>query len=277
MTSQCEAAKFRFVVASVTGQNHLRVGQQNQDRQMVKVLGNGIHVAAVADGAGSRSRSDLGAQIAVDTAISVADTHFEADIPETRSGWMSAVATYGRACAGSFDERLAEEIVLLKEESNELDSEEDFRNSFATTLLAVVALPPWYGYISVGDCFFVVNREPGGAHLIWPSDEAREHAGSTVFMTSHGRDRNLATGIVEDPYIKGFALCSDGLYEGMLVTRQTATGGLRFAAPTDFSRYFDFFADDRIGQHELEQKLASSDFAATSGDDKTMVMAVRGG
>lgn len=266
-------AEWLVTVASVTGPRHVRSGLPNQDRWVAHQIDGRAQVLAVADGAGSRKRSDRGAGFAVGAARDAATEVFGGAALAGIEQWRGAVGAFARACVTKFDRRVAEATQEIRRSSPGLASRE-VSDSFATTLLAVVVAPPYLGFFSVGDCFLVVDRAPGGPFLLVNAPE-RDHAGATVFLTSRIRDQYMEFGVVADPAVRALALCSDGLAEAMLDSRQAVDGRSHYLAPPEFGRYFDRFSDPGVGPRELADRLASADFAATSGDDKTIVMAVR--
>jgi hypothetical protein len=129
------------------------------------------------------------------------------------------------------------------------------RESSPPALLAVVARPPRFVYLSVGACFLVVEHRGGGAHLVVPPDS----------------DAGVRYGLIDDGRITGVALCSDGLADGMLGT----DGSQRLLAPADFSGYLRAFAAPGACPADLRRRFESEAFAATSADDKTIVLAAR--
>lgn len=264
---------WRITVASVIGPGHVRSGRPNQDRWLVRPIGTHACLYAVADGAGSRSRSGEGAEFAVLAAGKAADSAFGAHPhPDGIDAWRRAMRTFRMLCVQRFDRSVDE--AAARTHATGGPSVRESRREFATTLLAVVAAPPYFGYLSVGDCFLVVDRHLGEPRLVVSAPE-REHAGATTFLTSDHRDEHLSTGVLLDDRISALALCSDGVAEGLLSARKEGDGKLHYLAPPAFRAYFDTFADDRVDSGELAAKLASAEFAATSGDDKTVVLAVR--
>jgi hypothetical protein len=270
--------RWRLISATAEGPSHTSLNQPNQDRQLIQQIGhNGTWVFAVADGAGSRARSGDGATIAVEAAAAAAEQVFGHGVPTTAGDWLPAVRKFAEICLKTFDARV-DAFVRAQARGTQArrtgESPDGSRPSYATTLLAVVSAPPFFGYLNVGDCFLVVDRDPGGPHLVLTAPE-REHAGETVFMTSRRRDEHLTHGVVMDARIRGLALCTDGLCEGMLTVRQAANGRLHSLAPPEFSVYFDHFGAPGADAGELTRKIESREFAETSGDDKTIVLAVR--
>lgn len=60
----------KFVIATLIGPAHIEQQLANQDAAKCKIS-NGFWVAAVADGMGSRTLSDIGSKLAVNIAIDV--------------------------------------------------------------------------------------------------------------------------------------------------------------------------------------------------------------
>ncbi|GAA0460257.1 hypothetical protein Ade02nite_14490 [Paractinoplanes deccanensis] len=252
---------WRVVPVSVTGPEHLRQGTENQDAFAHLRLGD-LTVLAVADGAGSAARSATGARLAVEAACDAASL---LDGPDPgRSGRSAGARRYAGRVLGLFDRRLDR---LIDETGGE-------RGDYATTLLAVVARPPAYVFLAVGDSFLVVEHRGAGPHLLVPPDNGASR-GSTVFLTSAGRDAAVRCGLIEDPEITGLALCSDGVLDAVLAAGRDAGGGPSLLAPADFTAYLHMFADRAARPAALSDRLQSPDFTASSGDDKTMVLAVR--
>jgi Protein phosphatase 2C len=258
------------VPATVTGPSHIRDGTSNQDRYRIGAPTSAVRVFAVADGAGSRQRSAEGAQFAVDAACRVADELFGGGAPDTLADWDRALAAHAHGCLRAFDEDVNGRVDSIRRSGTGTGSAREARTDFATTLLVVVAAAPWFGYWSVGDGFLVAYRDPGGAQLVLPPPLEREHSGQTVFLTSRQRDAQLRRGVLVDDNVVGLALCTDGLIEGLLGLDK---GG--YLAPPDLNAYFRRFSDPAADPGELSRQLQTPDFAASSGDDKTIVLAVR--
>jgi hypothetical protein len=263
MDTPTAAPGWRVVGVSVTGPDHVRAGVENQDAFAHRSTVDGF-VLAVADGAGSAARSGLGARLAVACAGDAARVALDGP-PPARSAWPALARGYAGTVLRLFDRRLA---ALTAGEPA------DRRAAYATTVLAVVARPPRYLYLSVGDCFLVAEHRDGGAHLITTTTPGASLA-TTLFLTSADRDAGVRAGLVDDARITGLALCSDGLLEGMLAADQAPDGSPRLRAPADFTGYLRAFAGAGACPADLHRRLESDTFAATSPDDKTMLLAVR--
>lgn len=259
-------AGWRVVDVSVTGPNHVSHHLPNQDAMRHMAIGGRCYALAVADGAGSASLAEHGSQLAVSAAGAAALRVFGTAVPTSLAEWRGAATTYATECLRLFDSALAVK-------ARETDPPAG-RADFATTLLTVVASPPWFAYVSVGDGFLVVDRRPGGPHLVVPPPMGREHLGETVFLTSAHREAAVLCEVLYDPCVRGLALCTDGLIEGVLTYSRAADGAMWPVAPPEFGRYFEYFRDPAKHPADLAHILESRDFAATSGDDKTMLLAV---
>lgn len=252
---------WRIVTAETVGPDHLARGVENQDAHAYRRLGDGFAMA-VADGAGSSQWSAWGSRTAVDTACQVA-RDIVGSAPPDRSAWWGLGQRYASGVLRRFDERVAAQA-----------ADGSAPTDFATTLLALVAHPPAFLFVSLGDGFAVVERDGGGAHLVVPPDSGPDD-GAAVFLTSAGRDLALRVELLVDPGVRGVALCTDGLVEAVLAADSWPGGGRRLRAPEEFCRYFAAFAGGVHDPGILTDQMRSEAFAATSLDDKTMVLAVR--
>ncbi|MGA1199132.1 MAG: protein phosphatase 2C domain-containing protein, partial [Candidatus Latescibacterota bacterium] len=71
--------QWKVSATSVCGSSHEKLGTPCQDASFWMTQENNILIAAVADGAGSASHSDIGAQIAVQTAVETLSTEPDLD------------------------------------------------------------------------------------------------------------------------------------------------------------------------------------------------------
>jgi serine/threonine protein phosphatase PrpC len=265
--------RWRVISASIAGPNHTSLGIENQDSLRQGAVGDGLHLLAVADGAGSQPRSAHGSRLSVEAAWEAAHHTFAA-APRSLEQWRKASRLYAQACLAQFDELVERAITPLRNRPSATGVNKVSRSEFATTLLAIVADPPYFCYVCVGDGFLVMERAPGGSHLVIPPPAGRQTANETVFMTSADRKADLRSGLIVDTGACGLALCTDGLIDGMLDVAQGADGIAYPCAPQDFDAYFTAFRAPGVDGSELSRKLQSKEFAASSGDDKTMLMAV---
>jgi hypothetical protein len=260
MTATAGLPGWRVIAGSVPGPNHANVGLPNQDSVKQRALPGGLHVLAVADGAGSAARASIGSNFAVEAAVDAAVQCF-ARPPSSPAAWRAAVPTFAVACLQYFDQQ------VVRSGGAPAD--------YATTLLAVVVGPPFLAYVCVGDGFLVTQRQPGGSRLLVPPPATRESASETVFLTSPGREDDLRHGLLVDTGLSGIALGTDGVIDGLLDVTRAPDGRMHHSAPADVDAYLDMFRSPAVDAADLNRKLSSREFAASSGDDKTLLMAVR--
>jgi hypothetical protein len=248
---------------SVEGYRHRRQGLPCQDA-CAYTASPSVAVLAVADGAGSRPRSEEGSRLAVDLAME----HF------------------GRRAAAAADLQPGEAVHELLEDAYHdvskmfLDHTGADAADFATTLTVVVLAPGWLGHLTVGDGFVVVRAgtEDGERqfHLLPQTAAASEYSNETVFLTSPDATRWLHTDCVSDEGIDGVLLSTDGLAQAALAR----PGGAPQTPNTSFVdavfRSLDAPGAVSENAHEgLATLLRSDRLTALNADDKTLLRAVR--
>ena len=159
--------------ASVTGTSHRRSDLPCQDSSSYRVTG-GVLIAAVADGAGSATMSDVGSALAAETSVRIAegllhDYHGHSPHP-LHETCLKRVVTGAVECARR----------ELHDESQRRDV--DVRQ-LATTLLLAVHTGSLLAAGQIGDGAMVVSDGPGAyATIITP--QRGEYANQTNFLTS---------------------------------------------------------------------------------------------
>jgi len=257
------SAGWRIHGMSVEGYRHRRDGRPCQDACAHTESGP-LAVLAVADGAGSRPRSEEGSRLAV----ALAGEHFV------------------RRAAAAVDAPPGERVHdLLLDAFHDvtkvfLDTTGPDAADFATTLTVVVLAPGWLGHLSVGDGFVVLRAgsEDGRRqfHLLPQPPATGEYSNETVFLTSPDAARQVHTDCVCDAGIDGVLLSTDGLAQAAL--SRSADG-----PPTPNASFADavFRSLDGPGpvSHSAHDSLAallrSDRLTALNADDKTLLRAVR--
>ncbi|MFF1412042.1 protein phosphatase 2C domain-containing protein [Streptomyces sp. NPDC058289] len=274
--------------AAVQGTAHLARGQGCQDAFKAVELG-GTAVLAVADGAGGRERSALGAHIAVDAAcrILAEDIPGAGDAPEVWTGWIAEagariVADYRRAVEGVLS-AVAEPSESVVEPSEPVDA-----GALAATLAAAVVRPPWVAFLSVGDCFgTVLTRDPDGSG---PAREVRERchlvlpppapgAPETVFLSSPGAALRLRSFVVWEPQLSGVVLATDGC-AALTLDHPSVRELPPEVGPLPSERFFCGLAATlraNGGDATPLRALLSGPGAARTGDDLTVLCALTDG
>lgn len=245
--------RWRVVSASVAGTSHQKRGQPCQDANCWELLPEGILVAAVADGAGSASLGNVGADIAVGAAVETICKH-QTDLTADDEAWYDLMLNALKAA------RLAIEAESVMQEV-------EFRE-LATTLILVVAMPEMVTAAQVGDGAAVVgDAEDRIFPLTIP--HRGEHINETTFLISENA--------LEEAQVKVWrgkpahlAIFSDGLQ--MLALK------MPIGLPHDpfFIPLFKFVAgvtDGKEATEELELFLRSPRVTQRTDDDLTLLLA----
>ncbi len=267
-----------LVVAGVAvqGIRHLAAGQGCQDAFRASATADGDAVVlAVADGAGSRERSALGAELAVDTACRLLSEGLPgpADGPEAWTAWISE---RGRAVVDAC--QLAAEALLGQEAGPTGPPDPAV---LSTALAAAVVRPPWAAFLSVGDCTAtVLTRTPADderCHLVLPPP--RPGAPPPAFLFTAGARLRARTFALWDTELTGVVLATDGCTP--IVLDHPSVRGLPPAAgPLPAPGFFCSMAGLlRAGDGDAEplRALLCGPEAARSGDDLTVLCALTEG
>lgn len=254
-------AHWHAVAASVKGTSHEKTMQPCQDASAKMVMKSGLFAAAVSDGAGSASRSDLGAQQAVNQALQYLYFELQNEGPQTAEDW---------------GELLRSAFLFAREQVSRLpDAEGGELRDYACTFTLVLADHEWLVTGQVGDGLAVAQAANGELHIV--ADPQRgEYADSTYFLTSPNAE-DIFTGRVyrqgvDIDSITGLAVMTDGLTH--LAINQSA----KIAHAPFFSPLMRFpleITDKEKAQDELYAFLSSERVNQRTADDKTLVIAAR--
>jgi hypothetical protein len=247
---------------SVEGYRHRRSGVACQDAWHHAVTGPAQHpvrVLAVADGAGSRARSEEGSALAVKLAARCfADR--TAERPRTAEAVHDALREAFRDVRREF----------LRITGSEADE-------FATTLTVVVLTASWLGHLSVGDGFVVLRAGSQDGvkqyHLLPQPASVSEYSNETVFLTSPSAEGSLRIDCAHDPGVDGILLSTDGLAQVAL----TWLDGRPLRPKSSFAASV-FRTLDTSGPEDedaIAALLRSDALTAVNADDKTLLRAVR--
>lgn len=284
--------------AVVQGTAHLATGRGCQDAFKAVAAGQAL-VLAVADGAGSRDRSALGAHLAVDTAcrLLAVDVPSAEDDAAAWRAWIGvrAVAVVDgylravRALLGAEQAERAEQAEAAERAEEAEQAEQGDRppqeGALAATLAAAVLRPPWVAFLSVGDCFGTVltrtNGSPGSPGGQGPDDDERCRLAlpprtPPVFLSTPGVRERVDTLVLHEPDLSGVVLATDGC--APLALDHPSVHGLPAAAgPLASPRFFCSLAAElraNGGDAEPLRALLSGPQAARSGDDLTVLCAL---
>lgn len=255
------ARSWRIAFATSLGTSHQKTGTPCQDAADCIVLdlpdGSEALVAAVSDGAGTASRSDIGASLAVQHFI----THFS-DAAKARPDLTAIDRPF---VDDWFDE--VRDIIHARSTKDGSDVKE-----YACTILGVVVGSGSAVFVQLGDGAIVVPDDKSGhyAWVFWP--QHGEYANSTYFVTQDGAEAMLQfrTG----PAVDEVAVFSDGIER--LVLDMSAKSVYSPA----FRPIFEWLVGttpDRAGAPSaaLAAYLGSDHVNKRTDDDKSLVMASR--
>jgi hypothetical protein len=211
-------------------------------------------IAAIADGAGSAVMSGRGAEIAVQTVLTVLKLHIGEKPSDVRLLLREAAAG---ARAAIVDEAAKDGIEL---------------RSYASTLLVAVLSPKGDCALQIGDGVIVVNAEDEWCWVFWP--QKGEYANTTRFLTDEDaidciQVDELRGGVVD------IALMSDGL----------EPIALHYTTKTVYAPFFNGVIEPLVnasGCAEIDTLseplglfLSSKRVVARTDDDVSLILATR--
>ncbi|MFJ4201973.1 protein phosphatase 2C domain-containing protein [Streptomyces sviceus] len=271
--------------AVVQGTDHLASGIGCQDAlKSARCEGGEGVVLAVADGAGSRNRSALGAHLAVDIACRV----LARDLPDGGTDgtvWIDWISGRAKEVVDTWVQATGA-LPVAAGHDEVADGTQVPRGSaggpgpgeFAATLAAVVVRPPWAAFLCVGNCFGTVLTMDADStreccHLVLPPPDERH---SAVFLSSPGARTRVRSFALWDPYLTGVMVATDGCVP-LTLDHPDVHGLPPTAGPLPSARFFVGLAAalrDNGGDAEPLRALLSSPEAGRSGDDLTMLCAL---
>jgi hypothetical protein len=235
---------------SLIGTAHVAAGLPCQDAHRLAVV-EGVLIAVVADGAGSASRADTGAQTTCEfLREAVCRTLAEGVKPErmTVQGWFRGARAELERVAGNH--------------------QVDLREMACTALLAVVGCE-WALFAQLGDGAIVLPDGDGFAPVFWP--EPGEYVNVSDFLTDVAMEERLLVE-VRPGSVEELALFTDGLQ------RLALDYGTRRGHPGFFGPLFAplrAIDDPEKLREPLRNILGSPRVNARTDDDKTLILATR--
>jgi hypothetical protein len=244
------------VGASVRGVTHAKTGQPCQDHHDWALLADGTLVAAVADGAGTAARAEVGAQAAVQAAMAAIASAWDPGPPPGGPEWAALLEGALRAARAALE--------------REAEAGQRPLRDYAATLSLLVAREDCVAAAQIGDGALVARR-PGGSMLALLAPRAGEYINETVFLISPRYLAEAQTGFWTEPLAE-LALFSDGL-QRLALKMPEAAPHERFFDP--LFRFATQAGDSEAAQAELSAFLLSPRVASRADDDLTLVLAAR--
>ncbi len=241
---------WRVIGASVQGVSHVKTGAPCQDAHAWMVLPDRTLLAAVADGAGSAVLAEVGAQLAVQTALDCLQHAW----PAQDGDWQPFFTSALRAAR----QRLEQEA----------EARECGLRDLAATLIVVVVSDEVTISAHIGDGAAVLRDEAGALHLL-ATPQSSEYVNETTFLVSADY-LSAAQFTIWQGRAQYVALFSDGL-QRLALQMPLGKPHAPFFAPL-----FQFAA--QAGENADEQLAAflrSPRITARADDDLTLVLAAR--
>lgn len=190
--------RWLVVAASVKGTSHEERGQPCQDAHYWRISPNGTLIAAVADGAGSAPLGEVGAELAVSTAVnclaeSISELKIVLDQDDDGIGQLL----------------LASMITAREALSTEAEKREAEPRDLATTLILLVATGEGIAVAQMGDGASVAGDDQGNVVGV-TLPQSGEYINETTFLTSSEALDAVQIGVWRGSAAKG-AIFTDGI------------------------------------------------------------------
>lgn len=259
---------WRVIATSITGNNHLQRGTECQDAHRHRQLDSDVLVLAVADGAGSARRSAEGSSMATGITLAVLEETLRGrPLPCTPEAWTDLALNALRQTVERF---------LLA--THALAGDSATAKDFATTLSLVVLSGPWTIYAGVGDGFLVLQTSDEQLFLPVPPRQIGEYRNETVFLTTEGWEEYAEVRSIWEPGRTAVALSTDGLVRAVLEHRPSPLDRIKMPVMPHagfFAGVFRLAADPGFDPRQLYIEMMDKRYDEVSGDDRTLLLAVR--
>lgn len=252
------AGQWHWVEATVTGVAHHAAAMPSQDACAVQCRndahGAAVLILAVADGAGSATHAEQGAELACKTFLDQAVAWLAENVPHV---WNADVGeTWLRGVRSALQQHADASALPLRE--------------LACTLLGAVIAGECALFLQVGDGAIIIDAGDQYRTVFWP--QGGEYPNETFFVTDS--DLHWECAVLNAP-ITEVALLSDGL-QALALHYQSRQAYQRFFAPL-FAR---LRADAGSGYlpeltTALRNFLDSPAINQRTHDDKTLILAGR--
>ena len=223
MKTQCKTAG-----AAVIGSSHTKNHKPCQDK-VYSLFENNVTVCSLSDGAGSCSKSEIGADVCTKFIVSFLCEHFDETYKQNEDA-ISKLLVY------RINEKLTQIAAELEISLIDLSS----------TLLFVAVKKDKFIAGHIGDGLIGIFDESGSKMLSPP--ENGEYENQTYFVTSGNALEHFRIYKDNLESITGFILMSDGPYKSLFdrKTEQLTDANLSF---------FSWLADEKNSQEKVEEAL----------------------
>jgi hypothetical protein len=263
-----EPASWRFAYASTQGRSHIAAGTPCQDSSTCLLVrstqGSHLLIAAVSDGAGSASHSDVGSKLvcssfADEMKTFVREQGTATPIDREQVEWWLGDFRRDVACH-------ADKLGVTQRE-------------LACTFLGAVVSPTWSAFCQIGDGGIVVSASPGEKDkaefelVFWP--EQGEYANETYFATMDDVAGHLQFRVRDTP-VGEVALFTDGL-QRLVLNYDTRTAFAPFFQRMlqPVRRVDHVTGEARSLSLDLGAYLGSTALSDRTDDDVSLVLATQ--
>lgn len=254
-------AKRRIAHALVIGATHLAQNTECQDRficRTIETREGEILIAAVADGAGSTSRGQIGAE----TACNIFADKTEDFLQGHDASLRSLNAEFGKYWLSFFQQKIAK---ISQTEGKPL-------RDYASTFVAAVVGENSAAFFQVGDSAAVYSTVEDAGNYVFGIDPIEsEYANVTQFLTDGEAFANLRFNFIESA-IEDLILFSDGIF-AVAVDYKTGQPHTPFLQPmiAPLKKTNDINGLNA----KLESFLSSPKMNEKTDDDKTIILVTR--
>ncbi|MBS3028600.1 MAG: protein phosphatase 2C domain-containing protein [Dolichospermum sp. DET50] len=167
---------WKAIARSAVGTSHQAEKIPCQDCGNYRIF-NDVIVGAVADGAGSAKYSQIGSELAVDTALN----YLKGNLNNRKKFWENLSKPLTEKEVKKLFNQTFKKVIkeLNKQGTNKGDSV----NDLACTLLVFIATPEWVAAMQIGDGFMIVHPQDSEYQLLFKPDKG-EFFNETTFVTS---------------------------------------------------------------------------------------------
>jgi hypothetical protein len=254
-------SSWRVAHASAIGAAHENQNNECQDRLVCRILsvrGSNLLIAAIADGAGSTTDGQIGAEIACSTFVDTVSDF----LTSTEASVDSISEEFGRRWVEFCRARIADKAAESNKEPRD----------FASTFVGAVIGDKFGAFFQVGDggCVFSVDGAPGSYEFAIEPTET-EYVNVTEFLTDDDAAENLRFRLSEQR-IADVVLFSDGIF-AVAVDYTNNRPHEPFLVPM-IAPLRNGVPLDGINE-KLERFLSSPKINEKTDDDKTIILASR--
>ncbi len=244
--------EWKIVGSSVVGTSHVRLELPCQDAHGFVLLPDGILLLAVADGAGSASRSAEGSSLAVRSSLDFLAAQLATSAPAEDWEWND----------------LLRHTLDHARQALEAQADPGLLHELATTLLLAVVTENTFATLQVGDGA-LVSRQLGGALRVLTPVTDSEYINVTSFITGPAYQQDALCTVLPAAAVDALAVFTDGLQYVAISYPQNLAHEPFFGPLFAFAETADGNASD------LDALLRSPRILEKTDDDKTLLLAVR--